>query len=89
MGVIDMRTATITEKGQIAIPRDMREMDGFEEGDKIAIIAYNDHIELRPLEQVSKRMDFSKEGILTALASEKALAKDWLSKEEDEAWKNL
>jgi hypothetical protein len=34
-------------------------------------------------------MDFSKEGILTALASEKALAKDWLSKEEDEAWKNL
>ena len=25
----------------------------------------------------------------TALLSEKALAKDWLSKEEDEAWKNL
>jgi len=89
MGVIDMRTATITDKGQIAIPRDMREMDGFEEGDKIAIIAYNDHIELRPLEQVSKKLDFTKEGILTALASERSLAKIWLTKEEDEAWKNL
>jgi AbrB family looped-hinge helix DNA binding protein len=89
MTVIDMKTATITEKGQIAIPRDMREIDGFEEGDKIAIIAYNDHIELRPLEQVSKKLDFTKEGILTALASEKVLAKDWLTKEEDEAWKNL
>tara|TARA_Y100000310_G_C20701281_1_gene830131 strand:- start:5292 stop:5396 length:105 start_codon:yes stop_codon:yes gene_type:complete len=25
----------------------------------------------------------------TELASEKALAKDWLTKEEDEAWKDL
>ena len=25
----------------------------------------------------------------TMLASEKSLAKDWLSKEEDEAWKDL
>jgi AbrB family looped-hinge helix DNA binding protein len=89
MTVIDMKTATITDKGQIAIPRDMREIDGFEEGDKIAIIAYNDHIELRPLEQVSKKLDFTKEGILCALASEKVLAKEWLTKEEDEAWKNL
>ncbi|MBU1199548.1 MAG: AbrB/MazE/SpoVT family DNA-binding domain-containing protein [Nanoarchaeota archaeon] len=89
MGVIELRTATITNKGQIAIPKDIRSLDGFEEGDKIAIIAYNDRIELRPLEQVSKRLDFSKEGIKTALASEKALAKDWLSKKEDKAWKNL
>jgi AbrB family looped-hinge helix DNA binding protein len=84
-----MRTATITDKGQIAIPKEMRGLDGFEEGDKIAIIAYNDRIELRPLDQVNKKLDFSKEGILTALASEKVLAKEWLTKEEDEAWKNL
>lgn len=29
------------------------------------------------------------EGLLTAIASEKVLAKDWLSKDEDEAWKDL
>jgi hypothetical protein len=27
--------------------------------------------------------------IMTHFASEKALSKDWLSPEEDEAWKNL
>ena len=89
MSVINMRTATITEKGQIAIPKDMRETKGFEQGDKIAIISYHDRIELRPLEQISRKLDFSNESIMTALASEKSLAKDWLSKEEDEAWKNL
>ncbi len=30
-----------------------------------------------------------KEKNFSALASEKALAKDWLSKEEENAWKNL
>jgi len=29
------------------------------------------------------------ESLLTAIASEKVLAKDWLTKEEDEAWKDL
>lgn len=29
------------------------------------------------------------EGMLPALMSEKSLAKDWLTKEEDEAWKDL
>jgi AbrB family looped-hinge helix DNA binding protein len=87
--LIGMRTATITDKGQIAIPKDMREIDGFEEGDKVAIITYNDHIELRPLEQVRKKLDFTKEGIQTAVLSERSLAKIWLTKEEDEAWKNL
>ena len=28
-------------------------------------------------------------GILTMIASEKVLAKDWQSKEDEEAWKNL
>ena len=31
----------------------------------------------------------SQEGLDTALASESSLKKDWLSPEEDEAWRNL
>jgi hypothetical protein len=31
----------------------------------------------------------SKKGMETAILSESVLAKDWLSPEEDEAWKNL
>mgnify|MGYP001581582418 CR=1 FL=1 len=82
MTLVEMKSATITKKGQIVIPKDIREIEGFTEGDKVAILAYEDRIELRPLKQVNEKM-------FTVLASEKVLAKDWLSKEDEEAWKDL
>ncbi len=82
MSLIEIKTAKITEKGQIAIPKDIRDIEGFKTGTKIAILAYQDRIELRPLKNMNETM-------FTALASEKTLAKDWNTAEEDEAWKNL
>jgi AbrB family looped-hinge helix DNA binding protein len=82
MPLLEVKTAKITDKGQIAIPKDLRTKGGFKEGSKVAILAFDDHIELRPMSALS-------EGMATALASEKVLAKEWLTKEEDEAWKNL
>ncbi|MFH1972980.1 MAG: AbrB/MazE/SpoVT family DNA-binding domain-containing protein [archaeon] len=79
--IVEMRTAKITEKGQIAIPKEMRNKR-FKTGTKVVIIAFEDHIELRPIKDVSKSM-------LTALASEKSLSKDWNSKGDKKAWKNL
>lgn len=80
--LMEVRSATITSKGQIAIPKELRKKSGFKEGNKITILAFKDHIELRPMEQFQKKM-------ATAYASEKALAKEWLSKDEDKAWKDL
>lgn len=80
--MIEMRSVKITRKGQIAIPSDIRKIEGFREGSKVAILAFKDRVELRPMRKINERM-------LTALASEKTLAKDWSSKEEDEAWKDL
>ena len=82
MSLVEIRSVTITEKGQIAIPKEIRDIEGFGEGTKIAILAYEDHVELRPMKQVSEKM-------FTAYASEKSLAKDWNSKEDEKAWKNL
>ena len=82
MVLIEIKTATITKKGQIAIPKDIRNSEGFKTGSKIAILAFENHVELRPMKQVSERM-------ATAIASEKVLAKDWNSKEDETAWKNL
>jgi AbrB family looped-hinge helix DNA binding protein len=82
MSLLEIKSATITEKGQIAIPRDVRELEGFKVGSKVAILAFEDHIELRPMKQISQR-------IATAVASERVLAKDWNSKKEDRAWKKL
>ena len=72
---------TLSSKRQVAIPTDVN-IDGFSEGDKIAVITFNDRIELRPLSKLKKIP-------LTAIASEDALGKEWNSKEEDEAWKDL
>lgn len=80
--MIDIKTATITEKGQIALPKKIRSIKGFDEGSKVAIMAFDDRIEIRPLNKKT-------ESFLTALASEKSLAKDWLSKKDEKAWKNL
>jgi len=77
-----MKSGTITKKGQISIPRRIRDIEGFKEGSRIAILAYDDRIELRSMKQIDAKM-------YTAFASEKVLAKDWNSKEEDEAWKDL
>ncbi len=82
MPLIEMKSAKITSKGQIAIPSDIRKLEGFKEGTKIAILAFEDRVELRPLKQFNRKLP-------TTLASEKSLAKDWLSKEDEEAWKDL
>ena len=82
MSLIEVKTAKITEKGQIAIPKDIRNMEGFKKGSKVAILAFEDRIELRPMKQLHEKM-------FTAIASEKSLSKDWNSKEDEEAWKNL
>ena len=79
--LMEMRTATVTEKGQIAIPKDIRKLKGFKSGEKLAVLAFRDRLELRPVSQL--------DSVLTYIASEKVLAKDWNSKEDEKAWKNL
>jgi len=78
----EIKTATITEKGQIVIPRGIRNLKEFSEGSKITILVYEDKIELRPMKQISEKL-------FPALVSEEVLAESWNTKEEDEAWKNL
>ena len=80
--MIEMRTAKITEKGQISIPKVIRNLEGFRRGSKVAILAYKDRVEIRPFKEFN-------ENIFGLLASEKELAKGWLSKEDEEAWKDL
>lgn len=82
MELLEIRSAKITKKGQIAIPKSVRKIEGFSEGSKVAILAFRDRVELKPMKQITKMA-------LTALASEKVLAKDWDTKEEDAAWKSL
>ena len=79
----EIRTIKITEKGQVCIPKEARETAGFEEGSKINLIVYNDKVELRPMKKRTS------DAMIAMLASEKVLAKNWLSKKDEEAWKDL
>ena len=78
----EIKTATITSKGQICIPHIARTIKGFKEGSKVNILVYADFVELRPMKQVSEKL-------FPALVSEEVLAKEWNTKEEDKAWKDL
>ena len=68
-------TTKMSSRGQVVIPLDMRK--DIKEGDKLIVIRKENEIILKRSIPES------------ALWSEKSLAKTWLNKEEDEAWKDL
>jgi AbrB family looped-hinge helix DNA binding protein len=80
--LISLKSVTITKKRQIALPKELKNNKLFKNGNKLVVLSFNDRIELRPLKSISKSLENS-------ILSENSLAKDWLSKEEDKAWKNL
>lgn len=82
MDIISVKNITITAKGQIALPKELRKIKGYTQGEKLAIITYPDRVELRPMKQFSEKL-------ASALASEQSLAKDWLSDADKKAWKHL
>ncbi len=80
----EIRTVKITQKGQISIPSAVRARAGFKEGAKVNVIAYDDRVELRPMEK-----EKLSEAMMCYIMSEEALAKNWDTPEENEAWKDL
>ena len=68
-------TTKVSSRGQVVIPLDLRK--GINKGDKLIVIRKDDEIILK--RSIPE----------TAMWSEKSLAKTWLNKEEDEAWKDL
>ena len=65
----------MSSRGQVVIPLDIRK--DIKEGDRLIVIRKGDEIILK------------KSIPEIALLSEKSLAKTWLNKDEDEAWKDL
>jgi len=82
VGLLEMKSATITKKGQISIPKEVRKSAGLKPGSKVAILCFTNRVELRPMKHLS-------EGMEAFLMSNEALAREWLTPEEDEAWKDL
>ncbi len=81
MGLIGFRNMTVTSEGKVTIPSSFIEKH-LKDQDEIAVLVYDDHIEIRPLDYLEERFG-------CAIASEKSLAEFWNTPEEDEAWENL
>ena len=79
---------TVSKKGQVVLPKRVRDELSIVSGSKLLLVQRKGEVTLKKVESlIGKEKDEDK--LFTVLASEKSLAKDWLSKEEDEAWKGL
>ncbi len=74
---------TVSKKGQVVLPKNVREEMRLSQGSKLLLVEKGGKVTLSKLDSLLRDKSFS------LLASEKSLAKDWLSKEEDETWKDL
>ena len=93
-----MEIIKTSSRGQIVIPEEIRKRYKIKEGTRLVMIEEGGKLILELESKISqlinqRNTDISKikgKGSLNLMmASEKVLAKDWLSKEEEEAWKNL
>jgi AbrB family looped-hinge helix DNA binding protein len=78
---MEVKTVKISDKGQISIPKDVREEMKLKEGETLIMISERDKITLKRAADFVSR----KEGANTMLASESVLKKDWDNKY-DERW---
>lgn len=57
--------------------------------DLVKQLTYKEKLKLGEVIRKETETSINSDKILTHIASEKVLGRDWLSKEEDEAWKDL
>lgn len=83
-------TVTVSDKGQISIPKSVREDLGIKRGEELVMIEEEGKIVLEQAKKVARKLAMLNKGesLATMLASEKSLAKDWGS-EEDERWNSV
>ncbi len=65
-----MDTVTISPKFQVVIPRAVREQLGLEPGQKVQALAYNNRVELIPVQPLRRMRGFLK-GINTTVARDR------------------
>jgi len=84
----EVEIITVSKKGQIVLPKKIRNDLKISQGTKLLLVEEEGEINLKKVDELLKKKK-SKKVSFTLLASEKSLAKDWLSKEDEEAWKDL
>jgi len=58
--MLDMKTITLSGKGQISIPKQIREELKLEKGEKLLMVAEEDRLVILRLKDVEDRLDLTK-----------------------------
>ncbi len=80
-GEEDVRTVTISQKGQITIPRTLQRKMGIKKGDRFVLVARGENIMLKRSPTIIKSIEDDFIDILAI--SEHSLGKIWINKEDD------
>ena len=86
MSEATLKTVNVSEKGQIAIPREIRILLGIKKGDRLVLTAKNEKLLIQKATSMTKQMEDGFDP-LTKL-SERTAKKLWDSKY-DEIWNNF
>ena len=86
MESVELRTVTVSEKGQFAIPVDIRRKLNISKGDKLLITVSGKKVLIEKSEAVSKRMRNDFRHLL--VLSEKTAQKLW-EKDNDAVWNKV
>ncbi|MDO8428943.1 MAG: AbrB/MazE/SpoVT family DNA-binding domain-containing protein [Candidatus Diapherotrites archaeon] len=90
---VRIRSVVMSDRGQIVIPEEVRQDLNLNGRQALVLIERNNEIIIKKESEVASAV-FGKtnsfnEKMSSAILSEKKLAKEWLSKKEDQAWKDL
>ena len=77
----DLKTVTISQKGQITIPRNLQRKMGIKKGDRFILVARGGNIMLKRTPAIIKSIEDDFSDIIAI--SEHSLRKLWLNKEDD------
>lgn len=76
-----LKTVSVSEKGQIAIPREIRELLGIKKGDRLVLTTKNKKLLIQKATNLSKQMEDDFDDLIGY--SELLLKKLWLNKKDD------
>jgi len=79
-----LKVATVSDKGQISIPLDIRELMGIEKGDSLVLVANENELIVRKSDDIAKKV-LKDEDKIYLLASQESMKKLW-DNDEDARW---
>jgi len=86
MSEVTLKTVNVSEKGQIAIPREIRVMLGIKKGDRLILTAKNKKLLIQKAASLEKHIEDDFKDLLKL--SEKTSERLWDNKD-DEIWNTI